>query len=72
MAVFDDATVDDVTALDGLVQLLRPDGTPSDDDVALTRRLIRAGDLMGIVVLDHIIVAENSYASLRERGDLSS
>ena len=47
------------------------DPAPSDDDVALTKRLIRAGDLMGISVLDHVIVAENSYASLRERGDLS-
>jgi DNA repair protein RadC len=46
------------------------DPTPSDDDVALTRRMIRAGELMGITVLDHIIVAENAYASLRERGDL--
>jgi len=46
------------------------DPAPSDDDIALTRRLIRAGDLMGITVLDHVIVAENRYASLRERGDL--
>lgn len=47
------------------------DPTPSDDDVALTRRLIRAGDLMGITVLDHIVVAENRFVSLRERGDLA-
>lgn len=47
------------------------DPTPSADDVALTRRMMRAGDLMGIAVLDHIIVAENRYASLRDRGDLS-
>jgi DNA repair protein RadC len=46
------------------------DPAPSDDDIALTRRMIRAGDLMGISVLDHVIVAENRYASLRERGDL--
>ena len=46
------------------------DPSPSDDDIALTRRLVRAGDLMGNTVLDHIIVAENRYASLRERGDL--
>ena len=46
------------------------DPAPSADDVALTKRMIRAGDLMGITVLDHIIVAENRYASLRERGDL--
>jgi DNA repair protein RadC len=47
------------------------DPTPSEDDVALTKRLVRAGDLMGIAVLDHVIVAENGFASLRERGDLN-
>ncbi|HYT66188.1 MAG TPA: DNA repair protein RadC [Vicinamibacterales bacterium] len=47
------------------------DPSPSEDDVALTKRLVRAGDLMGIAVLDHIIVAENAFASLRERGDLN-
>jgi len=46
------------------------DPSPSDDDVALTRRMIKAGELMGITVLDHIIVAENAFASLRDRGDL--
>lgn len=46
------------------------DPTPSDDDVALTKRLIRAGDLMGIHVLDHVIVAENGFFSLRDRGAL--
>ena len=47
------------------------DPTPSEDDVALTKRLVRAGDLMGMAVLDHVIVAENGFASLRERGDLN-
>ena len=46
------------------------DPAPSEDDVALTKRMVRAGELMGIVVLDHIIVAENRYHSLREQGDL--
>lgn len=46
------------------------DATPSDDDIALTKRLIGAGDLMGINVLDHVIVAENSFFSLRDRGCL--
>lgn len=46
------------------------DPAPSEDDVALTKRMVRAGELMGIVVLDHIIVAENKYHSLREQGDL--
>lgn len=46
------------------------DPTPSGDDVALTKRLIRAGDVMGIEVLDHVILAENRFHSLREAGDL--
>jgi DNA repair protein RadC len=46
------------------------DPTPSEDDIALTKRLIRAGDLMGITVLDHVIIAESRFCSLKERGDL--
>jgi DNA repair protein RadC len=42
------------------------DPTPSGDDIALTKRLIHAGELMGITVLDHVIVAENAFVSLRE------
>jgi DNA repair protein RadC len=48
------------------------DPTPSDDDIALTKRLVRAGELMGITVLDHVIIAESRFYSLRERGDLNS
>ena len=47
------------------------DPAPSDDDVALTKRMVKAGELMGITVIDHIIVAENRFHSLRERGDLA-
>jgi DNA repair protein RadC len=46
------------------------DPTPSDDDVALTKRLVRAGDLMGIAVIDHVIIAESRFHSLRENNDL--
>ena len=46
------------------------DPAPSDDDVALTRRLVRAGELMGIAVLDHVILAETRYCSLRDMGRL--
>jgi DNA repair protein RadC len=45
------------------------DPTPSTDDVVLTQRLVRAGDLMGIHVLDHVIVAEGRYHSMREQKD---
>jgi DNA repair protein RadC len=47
------------------------DPAPSDDDVALTKRIVRAGELMGIAVIDHIIVAENRFHSLREQGNLN-
>jgi DNA repair protein RadC len=44
------------------------DVTPSADDLVLTTRLARAGDLMGIPLLDHLILADTNYCSLREAG----
>ena len=41
---------------------------PSAEDIALTRRLVKAGKLLEISVLDHIVVGYNRYVSLRERG----
>lgn len=46
------------------------DPTPSRDDVDLTLRMIRAGELMGISVLDHVIIAEHRFCSLKENRDL--
>jgi DNA repair protein RadC len=46
------------------------DPTPSDDDILLTRRLLHAGEVMGISVLDHVIIAEHRFYSLREAGVL--
>lgn len=40
---------------------------PSSEDVNLTRRLVEAGDLLGIPVLDHIIVSDMGYTSLKSR-----
>ena len=48
------------------------DPGPSADDVALTRRLMHAGEMMGIDVLDHVIIAENRFHSLRDAGDLKA
>jgi DNA repair protein RadC len=42
--------------------------TPSSQDYTLTNNLIHAGKLMGIPIHDHLIIGENSYISLRERG----
>jgi DNA repair protein RadC len=44
------------------------DPTPSPDDVALTMRMISAGDIMGIDVIDHLILADQRYFSLLESG----
>jgi DNA repair protein RadC len=46
------------------------DPTPSADDVLLTRRLVAAGELMGIDVLDHLILTATRFVSLREIGRL--
>lgn len=47
------------------------DCTPSDDDILFTKRVIEAGKLLGIQVLDHIILDEgDDFYSLRESGGL--
>lgn len=43
---------------------------PSSEDLMLTKRLREAGQLLGIPVLDHIIIAGDSYVSLAERGQV--
>jgi DNA repair protein RadC len=43
------------------------DPTPSEEDLAITRRLLTAGRLLGIDVLDHVIVTHDAYASFKER-----
>ena len=42
------------------------DVTPSREDIELTRRMAQAGEIMGIEVLDHIIVASERFLSLKE------
>jgi DNA repair protein RadC len=46
------------------------DPTPSDADLALTGRMIRAGDIMGIDVIDHLILSEHRYYSMVEAGSV--
>jgi len=43
------------------------DPEPSEEDLSITRRLVQVGDLVGIGVLDHVIVAERGVVSLRAR-----
>lgn len=44
------------------------DVSASKDDLDLTRRLVKAGELMGIEVLDHIIIGSNEFVSLKQQG----
>ncbi len=44
------------------------DPSPSQEDVHVTRQLVAAGDLLGISVLDHLVIGQQRFVSLRERG----
>jgi len=46
------------------------DPTPSHDDLQLTWRMLHAGDIMGIDVIDHLVLADQRYYSLLEAGKL--
>lgn len=43
------------------------DPEPSKEDIELTKRLVKAGEIMGIDVLDHIIVCDTTYLSLKAK-----
>ena len=42
---------------------------PSNEDIKITKALIEAGELLGINVLDHIIVSDTDYLSLKKDND---
>lgn len=44
------------------------DPTPSPDDVKITQEIVKAGELLGIEVLDHLVIGSQRYVSLKERG----
>lgn len=44
------------------------DATPSEDDVLITKRLVDAGRIMGVEVLDHVIIGRDGFCSLAEDG----
>ena len=44
------------------------DSSPSADDIYATKEIVRAGKLLGIEALDHLVIAGNTYTSLKERG----
>jgi DNA repair protein RadC len=68
--VFADPIADRAAAV--LVAHNHPSGTlrASPEDIALTKRLVRAGELLGIRVLDHVIVTEDAFLSLKTSGHM--
>ena len=46
------------------------DPTPSKEDIRMTAKIAEAGKLIGILLMDHLIIGDNKYISLKERGVL--
>jgi DNA repair protein RadC len=66
--VFRDATVMRAAAVVLFHNHPSGDPRPSRDDVTLTVRMLSAGEIIGIEVLDHLILADQRYFSMREAG----
>ncbi len=64
--VFREAAIGGATAIVLFHNHPSGDPTPSPDDVALTRRLVAAGALIGIDVVDHVILGDARYCSIKE------
>ena len=47
------------------------DPTPSDEDYSVTDQLVKAGKIMDIPVLDHVIVGRRKFYSMKDRGIIS-
>ena len=70
--VFNTAIRDSAAAIICIHNHPSGDPQPSPEDRALTRRLLDAGETIGIPVLDHIIVGRNCYLSFKDEGWLTS
>lgn len=44
------------------------DPTPSHEDITITQRLVQAGEIVGIDVLDHIIIGDRKFLSFKQKG----
>jgi DNA repair protein RadC len=69
--VFREATIGGAAAVVLFHNHPSGDPRPSEDDLELTRRLVAAGQVLGIDVVDHVILADTHYCSMKESGWLS-
>lgn len=44
------------------------DPTPSKEDINITKRIIECGTILGIKLLDHLVIGDNKFVSLKEKG----
>lgn len=68
--VFRDALIENAAAVVLAHNHPSGDPEPSSDDLAVSRRLVRAGSLIGVDVLDHLVIGSHSWVSLARRGEL--
>lgn len=66
--VFRPSIVDNASGLVMVHNHPSGDPAPSAEDVRLTQTMVEAGRLLDVEVLDHVIIAREGFASLRERG----
>ena len=67
--IFREAVKDSAASIiiDVTIILLSGDPTPSRDDINITTRLKECGKMMGIELLDHLIIGDNRFISLKEK-----
>lgn len=68
--VFRDALLENAAAVVLAHNHPSGDPEPSADDVAVSQRLVRAGSLIGVEVLDHLVIGADQWVSLARRGVL--
>ena len=66
--VFSDPIVDRAASIILVHNHPSGDTEPRQEDIAITKRLVEAGELLGIKIHDHVIVSKNGYTSMKERG----
>ena len=66
--VFSDAIVDRAASIILVHNHPSGDTEPSLEDIAITKRLVQAGEILGVKIHDHIIVSNKGYINRKERG----
>ena len=70
--VFRHAVIESVPSIIAIHNHPTGDPTPSPEDVSITRELVQAGKLLGIHLLDHVVIAGETFISLKEKDLMSA